>query len=416
MDGSFWSKNLLPGFPLTGRGQTMPVHAPKVVSSEIPVAVRGQTEPVHAPKVVSIPVHFVGSERSRSDSAVKIQKVVRGFLVRKCMKKIATIRNEVNEIEERIAEKETVDLIRRDPKERLKVIETLMSLLFRLDSVRGVDSGVRDFRKAVIKKAIALQELVDGIVVGNQTLESDNVAVSESVEHNQAGEIGENAVDQTLESQDNSDIIKPLADSAGNCDSCPINGAGAEPVPIMSELEVTPDELTTDNNGQNQETVDMIEEILEDHECQEEIVGISQTESQSDSSMNPQTLAEGGDSGEGGNFASNVTLEADDLAKEEVIVKGNCGVGSGRGEEENKRSRELLERMMEDNEKMMGMMAQLFERNEKQTRLLSSLSQRVELLEKAFLCEKLRRKKRNAASAASDVVERSPDTRKSGKR
>ncbi|MCI64828.1 BAG family molecular chaperone regulator 5 mitochondrial-like, partial [Trifolium medium] len=39
-------------------------------------------------KVVSIPVHFVGSERNRADSATKIQKFARGFLVRKSLKKM----------------------------------------------------------------------------------------------------------------------------------------------------------------------------------------------------------------------------------------------------------------------------------------------------------------------------------------
>lgn len=79
------------------------------------------------------------------------------------MKRIAAIKREVDEVEWRISKEEIVDLIRRDPKERLKVNETLMSLLFRLDSVRGVNSGVRDCRKSVIKRAIALQEKVDAI-------------------------------------------------------------------------------------------------------------------------------------------------------------------------------------------------------------------------------------------------------------
>lgn len=120
----------------------------------------------------SILVHFVGSERSLSDCAVKIQKAFRGFSVRKCVQKITAFRKEVDAIEYKIAEKYTFDLILRDSMERLKVIETLMSLLFRLDSVSGVDSGVRNFRKTVIKKAIALQELVDVIVAatGNQNL------------------------------------------------------------------------------------------------------------------------------------------------------------------------------------------------------------------------------------------------------
>ena len=56
------------------------------------------------------------------------------------------------------------------PKERLRVNEMLMSLLFWLDSVRSVDLGVRDCQKSVIKREIALQEFLDSIVADGQTL------------------------------------------------------------------------------------------------------------------------------------------------------------------------------------------------------------------------------------------------------
>ncbi|KAM0962233.1 hypothetical protein ACFX13_021817 [Malus domestica] len=137
------------------------------------VPVQRRADP--SPKVVSIPVHYVGSERSRSDSALKIQKAFRGFMVRKSVRKIAAIRVEVGEIEKRTSKREAVELMRRDAKERLRVNETLMNLLLKLDSVKGVDSGVRDLRRAVIKKAIALQERVDSAVAEipqiDQTLE-----------------------------------------------------------------------------------------------------------------------------------------------------------------------------------------------------------------------------------------------------
>ena len=122
---------------------------------------------------MSIPVQFVGSGRGGSESdssALKIQKVFRGFLVRKSVKKIAAIRREVDEVERRITREEALESMKNDPKERLRVNETLMSLLFRLDSVRGIDSGVRDCRKSVIKRAIALQEFLDSIVADGQTL------------------------------------------------------------------------------------------------------------------------------------------------------------------------------------------------------------------------------------------------------
>ena len=90
--------------------------------------------------------------------------------MRKRVKKITTIRREVDEVERRISREKALESMKKDSKERLKVNETLMSLLFKLDSVRGFDSGVRDCRKSVIKRAIALQEFLDSIVADRQTL------------------------------------------------------------------------------------------------------------------------------------------------------------------------------------------------------------------------------------------------------
>lgn len=136
-----------------------------------------------ATKVVQIPVHSVSSVPDRSQkpdelaqaeapdrtsaSALRIQKVFRGYMVRKNVKRIMSIRKEVDEIERKLSFGETAELIRRDERERLRVNETLMSLLFKLDSIRGIDSGVRECRKGVIKKAISLQEKVDSIVSGS---------------------------------------------------------------------------------------------------------------------------------------------------------------------------------------------------------------------------------------------------------
>ena len=86
------------------------------------------------------------------------------------MKKITTIRREVDEVERRISREKALESMKKDSKERLKVNEMLMSLLFKLDSVRGFDSGVRDCQKSVIKRAIALQEFLDSIVANGQTI------------------------------------------------------------------------------------------------------------------------------------------------------------------------------------------------------------------------------------------------------
>ena len=65
--------------------------------------------------------------------------------------------------------------------------ETLMSLLFKLDLVRGFDSGVRDCPKSVIKRAIVLQEFLDSIVAYGQTI----TLGGEVDEKSDSSEIGE---------------------------------------------------------------------------------------------------------------------------------------------------------------------------------------------------------------------------------
>ncbi|VVA19964.1 PREDICTED: BAG [Prunus dulcis] len=370
------------------------------------VPVQRQATP--SPKVVSIPVQFVGLERNRSASAQKIQKAFRGFQVRKSVKKIAAIKGDVDEIEKRISKKETVELMKREAKERLKVNETLMSLLFRLDSVKGVDPGVRDFRRAVIKKAIALQERVDAAVAdddhtlgevgeasGIDNGESISETVGGAVEDKDSGEDFEGGktapVDQTQDLQ-----------SAAREEDCNSNAA---PKSLNGTLNLPSLEQTAETDGVT--NVNEIREIVGD-ESEEE----GESESQSVSSYNPQNSMI--EDAEENPLVKQEEEEEDGMEIVKAEDEGGNGIGFGvRDREENKRSRELLERMVEDNEKMMGMMVELFERNEIQTRMLSSLSQRVEQLERALVCERLRRrKKRQAAAAAADFVPQDNNARK----
>lgn len=201
-----------------------------------------QTPQRPSPKVVSVPIHFISSDQPRTtlpmlkdSAALKIQKVFRGFIVRKSVKKVASIRNEVDEIERRISGDEVIDLIRRDEKERLRVNETLMSLLFKLDSIHGVDMGVRALRKAVTRKAIALQEKVDSIAQADcRTLNS--------------GEI-----DLQNDCRSNSDQVESSGDS-GNLQSV---DEGMETV-IEEEMEVQKDNDDKGNRG-------LVEKLMADN-------------------------------------------------------------------------------------------------------------------------------------------------------
>ncbi|CAN4099221.1 unnamed protein product [Withania somnifera] len=336
--GHYWSHPSLPRYSSNARG--------------IPVQSIHQKPAGNKPaaKVVQIPVQFVcsGPERSvsfdppqepeldRSGSALRIQKVFRGFLVRKSLKKIMSIRKEVEDVEGKLLCRETAELICRDERERLRVNETLMSLLLKLDSIRGVDSGIREFRKAVIRKAIFLQERVDSIVsTANQ------IAAEEENHNNDSEELSEpsNQTEDVPNSTNQSelcDLIEQTADVENQAASnYTIND---EKTPVEGQDDVAP----------------VVEKCEGLQEVKEETGWL---------------MGECGDENE---------------TRSQRFDEG----------EERKRNRELLEKMVEKNEKMMRMMSELSQRNEMQTRMLSSLAQRVDQLEKTFLCDRLKTKKK----------------------
>ncbi|XP_010027263.2 uncharacterized protein LOC104417739 [Eucalyptus grandis] len=413
-----------------------------------------------APKVVSIPVHFVGSERRRSESARRIQSAFRGFLVRRSVRRIAAVRREVDEVERRIATPEAAELMRRDERERLKVSETLMSLLLRLDSVPGVDAGVRECRKAVIRRAIALQERVDAIVAGRDggpdggdpakeadAVEGGDAAERESVEADDpsSGVVPPSSTTEAVTARLGGESEPKMADAEHSVDAGS-ESYQAEETPAEHEVSAAPeadvaampegelsveadaameqpaaDEVDTEAGEPEIKTHANEDEITADNytvqsTCeQEEDAAAAGTESSADSSANSQSPIGGID--ENASPKEDATaVESQKPDEDEDSGGGRCG-SEGKG---NRWSKELLEKMVEDNEKMMRLMAELFERNERQTRLLSSLSQRVGQLERAFVCEKLRRKKRRQAAGrggdATDCSATSPDPKKCGKR
>ncbi|KAL2253802.1 uncharacterized protein LOC105168684 [Sesamum indicum] len=328
------------------------------------------------PKVVQIPIQFVGSEEvDRSGSALKIQKVFRGFLARKCLRKIKDIKVQVDEIEERLSTSEVRDLVRRDERERVRLSESLMSLLFKLDSIRGVDFGVRGCRKAVIRKVIALQEKIDAIVAIDLVGNGENC---ESVD--QEAEIkvpvmtaGSNQNDEPKDSCENGDDSEGTEQSQEIIEAVSCGGGGNEAMGVegndgeveMKDVGVEQDlKVNEANYGENcvdTSNLDLVKESLD---------GVKEWSSE--------------------------TIENDKVGDRVE------GTNEGKGADENKRNRELLERMVEENEKMMRMMTQLFERNEAQTRMLNALTHRVGLLEKAFVCDRLRKKKKCKAAAGRE--------------
>ncbi|CDP05640.1 unnamed protein product [Coffea canephora] len=331
---------------------------PSVGNFRIPV--RPQEEEKATPatrsrKVVHIPVQFVGSVSGPdySKSAVKIQKVFRAFLVRKSMRKIMAIKKEVDKIEARVWRSEEVELLEKDGKERLKVNEMLMALLFRLDSVCGVDSGVRDCRKSVIRKAIALQDRVDAIAAAASTSADESGAPKRDREDDVGAD------------------LEMIAEEGNRVEDVEKVDAGIDSK-MKVDVEARLNKLMPLENIKNQNC------------CEVQVVDSPMEDNGEDTCERTPALSE----------CVEESLETSQM--EDVIraKQGNEGRRYGGGDDE--RNRELLERMMEKNEKMMKLMTQLNERNEVQMRMLNSLTQRVEKLEKAFVCDMIKRKKKRA--------------------
>ncbi|PWA41377.1 IQ motif, EF-hand binding site, BAG domain protein [Artemisia annua] len=326
--------------------------------------------PVQKPKVVSIPVHFVSSDHQpqtnistlKHSSALKIQKVFRGHTVKKSVNKIISIKNQVNEIEKRLQnDVEFVDLLRNDAKERLRVNETLMSLLFKLDSVRGVENGVRELRKSVAKKAVVLQEKVDSIAQSfdhdDDDVSNGDDDVSNSIRNKVNGEDGKEVVvdDDVSKNEQNSESVEDHVIDDVNNNNCD-----------QEELVMNDDVSSNVRNRESLETEQDVKEGVE-KKCDEDDV--------SKSCCDHETV-----------------VNDEDGVTDEGRMK-ECGGG----DDDVSKSccdKEMVEKLMCDNAKMMKLMIQISERNEMQTRMINSLSKRVEQLEKAFMSDKSRRRKK----------------------
>lgn len=98
-----------------------------------------------------------------TSAAIKIQSAYRSHLVRSLVKKIRAVQSEADRFEGLIRQQETVDAVRKDERERLRMNEGLMSLLLRLDSVIGIYPPVRELRRATSRRIVALQDLLDAV-------------------------------------------------------------------------------------------------------------------------------------------------------------------------------------------------------------------------------------------------------------
>ncbi|XP_021723132.1 uncharacterized protein LOC110690579 [Chenopodium quinoa] len=340
-----------------------------------------QTTPSRRRKVISIPIHDENSLRKRSDSAIRIQKVFRGFRVRKPVKKILELKGEVDAVEKKLQERETMKAIKRDRMERLKVNESLMVLLFKLDSVRGFNDEIRVLRKMVIRKAIRLQEMIDSAI--DETAD-DNCEKSDEVV-----EKSDEVVEDTTENSDDSTVM--------NVETSP--RVIDETLEKSEEVFEDADDFTESLSKMQVEDSEKLEENSEvavDAMQVETVTGSDETWE----CVSCETEEHKSGVVEAGKEDDHVKEECEDGCNSAMVEKGTPPRKEDwfvvNGDEEEKRKKDkLLEKMAADNERLVAMVADLCQKNVVQSQLICSLSQRVEQLEKA-MSERLRKKKKKS--------------------
>ncbi|KAL3627400.1 hypothetical protein CASFOL_028763 [Castilleja foliolosa] len=119
--------------------------------------------PIKSPPPETIPTSVPLPQSRESSAAVKIQSAYRSHAVRALVRKISAVDSEANHWQRLIQRQETVDAVRSSQRERIKINEALMGLLFRLDSVPGLDPNVRELRRHVSRKIVGLQEILDAV-------------------------------------------------------------------------------------------------------------------------------------------------------------------------------------------------------------------------------------------------------------
>ncbi|KAF2283056.1 hypothetical protein GH714_043075 [Hevea brasiliensis] len=109
------------------------------------------------------PIIPITDHLPQPDAATKIQSAYRARVIRTLYRKISSVNSEADQLQRQIQRQETVDAIRTNEREKLRINEALMGLLLRLDSVPGFNPTVREARRKVSRRIVGLQEIVDGI-------------------------------------------------------------------------------------------------------------------------------------------------------------------------------------------------------------------------------------------------------------
>ncbi|XP_050288345.1 BAG family molecular chaperone regulator 5, mitochondrial [Quercus robur] len=135
-----------------------------------------RSTPPPKPNSTEIPIQFspkTAQSRSQSNSATKIQSAYRAHAIRTLYKKISAVSSEADHLQRLIQRQETVDAIRSNEREKLRMNEALMGLLLKLDSVPGFNPTVREARRKVSRRIVALQEILDAVSEAKTVYDDD---------------------------------------------------------------------------------------------------------------------------------------------------------------------------------------------------------------------------------------------------
>ncbi|VVA91057.1 unnamed protein product [Arabis nemorensis] len=119
--------------------------------------------PIEIPSPAAKSTVQTNPSASASSAAARIKSGYRSYKIRSLYKTISSVNREASRVQSMIQRQETVDAIRSDEKERLRMNETLMSLLLKLDSVPGLDPTIREARRKVSRRIVGMQEILDSI-------------------------------------------------------------------------------------------------------------------------------------------------------------------------------------------------------------------------------------------------------------
>ena len=100
---------------------------------------------------------------SPAAAAAIIQSAYRAYRIRALYRKIAAVDSEADRLQRLIQRQDTVDAVRTNHLEKLRINEALMVQLLKLDSVPGIDPTVREARRKVTRRIVGLQEILDSV-------------------------------------------------------------------------------------------------------------------------------------------------------------------------------------------------------------------------------------------------------------